>query len=432
MPNAVVKPRSRTVGDRPWFKVPREVWQPWLFSRLLVWVAMGLIAPNLPTATGTLPIADLGWNTFTLGDGVWYGQIATYGYGRGPQVSGTVAFFPLYPLLCSLLMQITGMPFVFAGLLLNNLFFLAALWVLHEWVATSWHPTVAKWTIAAMAWFPLSALGTVVDAEGLYLLLSVLTLRSFVQQRYQFSAVLGALTTATRSMGLSIVPTLISVAWQQGRSPQAFWAGWISLSGFVLYSLFCGIGFGDLFVFDRALQFLPRHSAELLDWGAWSRIVITGIVGPVDWATGRIQSIWFPVQFCVIEICGFLLWRFHRLIRPMLRPWLTVTLLLWLWLLWPDGLLRSLVVFGSLAVFWSQRSALGVLLTNYTFWALLWVLFSNNPIAPERGLYAIVALPIGVGIVLTKSPRWIFPVMTGFALLLFGYSVVLAQRGWLV
>jgi hypothetical protein len=115
-----------------------------------------------------------------------------------------------------------------------------------------------------------------------------------------------------------------------------------------------------------------------------------------------------------------------------LRPWLTMTLFLWLWLLWPDGLLRSLIVLGSLYVFWSQRESLGVLLTNYTFWSLLWVLFSSSPIAPERGLYSIVALPIGVGLVLVRSPRWIFPVMTGLALLLFGYAVVFAQRGWLI
>jgi Gpi18-like mannosyltransferase len=414
-------------------KLHPDVWQPWLFSRLLIWVAIGLIAPNVPTAAGTLPAFDPGWGAFMLGDGIWYGQIATIGYQLNQQMQfPSVAFFPLYPIVCNVLMQLTGLPFVFTGLLVNNVAFLLALVVLHRWVMEQWGKSVAKWTIAAMAWFPLSALGTVVDAEGLSLLLTVLTLRSFVQKRYEITAVTGALATATRSMGLSLVPTLISAAWQQERSEKAFWAGWISLVGFGLFSLFCGIWFGDIFAFDRALQFLPRHSANLLDWGAWGRLILTGIVGPVDWARGTIRSIWFPIQFCVIEICGFLLWRFQDRVRPMLRPWLTITLLLWLWLLWPDGLLRLLVVVGGLVVFWQQRSALGILLTNYTFWSLLWVLFSSSPIAPERLIYGIVALPIGLGIWLNERPRWIFPVMMGFGLLLFGYAVVFAHRGWLV
>ncbi|MBE9030566.1 hypothetical protein IQ266_12580 [filamentous cyanobacterium LEGE 11480] len=413
-------------------KPPMEVWQPWLFSRLLIWVAMGLIAPNLPIANSVLA-ERLGWGVFLLGDGQWYGQIATAGYLQdAARQFPSVAFFPLYPILSAVLMQLGQMPFVFAGLLLNNLAFLLALTILYHWVTGRWNGTVAKWMIAAIAWFPLSLFGTLADADGLFLLLNVVTLQSFSRGYYGLAAGFGALATATRSMGLSLMPTLVSAAWQQRRSPLAYWAGGLSLIGFVLYSLYCGLRFGDLFAFDRALAWLPQRPPSLLDWGAWGQTLLGGIVGPIDPVTGRLQSIWYPIQFCLIEISFFLIWRFKELIRPMVRPWLVVSLMLWFWLLWPLGLVRTLTVVGGLYLFWNHRARLGVLLTNYTFWSLLWLAFSQSPLSPERGIFAIVALPIALGFWLAKRPYWRIPVVMGFSLMLFGTAVLVAQGQWVL
>jgi hypothetical protein len=257
-------------------KPPRQVWQPWLFSRLLVWVAMGLIAPSLPV--GSARVAHrLGWGIFLLGDGQWYAQIATAGYR---QADPSVAFFPLYPMLCAVLMQLGQIPFVFAGLLINNLAFLLALTVLYYWVVGRWNPVVAKWTIAAISWFPLSVFCSVADADGLFLLLNVLTLQSFSREYYGMAAGFGALATATRSMGLSLMPTLVSVAWQQRRSDFAYWVGGFTLIGFTLYSLYCGWRFGDVFAFDQALNFWPQKPPGLLDWRVWGETLRGGIVGP--------------------------------------------------------------------------------------------------------------------------------------------------------
>jgi hypothetical protein len=411
-------------------KPPREVWQPWLFSRLLVWVAMGLISPNLPLVQAAFA-QRLGWGVFLLGDGRWYAQIATTGYGLDAgHLSPTIAFFPLYPMLSAMLMQLGQIPFVFAGLIINNFAFLFALTILHHWIIQRWNPIVAKWTIAAIAWFPLSLFCTLADADGLFLLLNVLTLQCFNQRYYGLAAGFGAMATATRSMGLSLMPTLVSAAWQQRRSDFAYWVSGLTLIGFTLYSLYCGWRFGDLFAFDRALNFLPQRPASLLDWGSWAETLRGGIVGPIDPQTGQLKSIWYPIQFCTIEICAFLVWRFKALIQPWLRPWLVVSLGLWFWLLWPLGLVRTLTVAGGLYLFWTQRQRLGVLLTNYTFWSLLWLAFSPQPIAPERGFFAIVALPIGLGFWLARRPLWRVPLILGFGLMLGGMAMLVALGEW--
>ncbi len=407
-------------------KPPREVWQPWLFSRLLVWVAMGLIAPSLPS--GAARVAQrLGWGVFLLGDGQWYAQIATAGYWQGDP---SAAFFPLYPLLCAVLMQLGQIPFVFAGLLINNLAFLLALTILYHWVAGRWNPIVAKWTIAAIAWFPLSLYCSLADADGLFLLLNVLTLQSFSREYYGLAAGFGALATATRSMGLSLMPTLVSAAWQQRRADFAYWVGGLTLIGFTMYSLYCGWRFGDVFAFDQALQSWSQRPAGLLDWRAWGETLRGGIVGPIDAKTGAIRSVWYPIQFCTIEVCAFLVWRFKAAIRPRLRPWLVVSLALWFWLLWPLGFVRTLTVVGGLYLFWTERQRLGILLTNYTFWSLLWLAFSHQPIAPERGFFAIVAVPISMGFWLARRPYWRVPIVLGFALMLLGAAVLMAQGQW--
>lgn len=409
------------------FKPPKEVWQPWLFSRLLIWVAMGLIAPNLPTTTAVVA-ERLGWNIFLLGDGQWYAQIATSGYVRDvAQPFPAVAFFPLYPMLCAITMQLGKIPFVFAGLLINNLAFLLGLTLLHRWVTARWNAGVAKWTIATINWFPLSLFSTLTDSDGLFLLLNVVTLQCFSRRYYGLTAGFGAAATATRSLGLSLMPTIVSTAWQQRRSGLAYWAGGLCLIGFVLYSLYCGLWFGDLFAFDQALNFLPQRPPGLLDWGAWGKTLLNGVVGPIDPATGRLISIWFPVQFCLIEIGFFLIWRFKHLIQSSLQPWLVMGLLFWVWLLWPVGFIRIVTIVGGSYIFWTQRSRLGVLLKNYTFWSLMWVAFSESPIAPERSFFAIVTLPIGCGFWLTQHPLWRIPLLLSFGLILVGTAILMAQ-----
>jgi hypothetical protein len=60
----------------------------------------------------------------------------------------------------------------------------------------------------------------------------------------------------------------------------------------------------------------------------------------------------------------------------------------------------------------------------------LWLAFSPGPIAPERGIFAIIAVPIALGFWLAKRPHWRIPIVLGFGLMLLGSAVLMAQGQW--
>ncbi|MBD1923730.1 hypothetical protein H6F77_22065 [Microcoleus sp. FACHB-831] len=148
----------------------------WLLSRVVILVAMLLIAPLLPAPPGGIT-PTIGWEVFSCWDGGWYQIIATTGYeyiNDGKQ--HPVAFFPLLPLLSRAVMTL-GLPFEVAGTLVNNLAFFGALVLVYAWVEELHGKSAARWTTAALAWCPFSLYGTVIYTEGLFLLLQQIAIR---------------------------------------------------------------------------------------------------------------------------------------------------------------------------------------------------------------------------------------------------------------
>lgn len=95
----------------------------WLASRLLIWIAMLLIAPVLPEPSGGVA-PTFGWGVFDAWDSKNYRAIVTTGYEFvNDGKSHILAFFPLFPLIIRGLMNL-GLPFEVAGILVNNLAFL--------------------------------------------------------------------------------------------------------------------------------------------------------------------------------------------------------------------------------------------------------------------------------------------------------------------
>ena len=114
----------------------------WLFSRVVIVVAMLLIAPSLPIAENA-QTPSFGWDTFYAWDSIWYHRIIVVGYefiNDGKQYS--VAFFPLLPLLTRLIMYF-GLPFKVAATILNNAALLGAFIVFYYWVKESHGKSVA-------------------------------------------------------------------------------------------------------------------------------------------------------------------------------------------------------------------------------------------------------------------------------------------------
>jgi Gpi18-like mannosyltransferase len=393
----------------------------WLLSRLVVATAMLLVAPALPAPPGG-STANFGWGVFSAWDSVFYQQIAASGYE-----GDNVAFFPLFPLCIRGLMLLV--PAEVAGTLINNLAFLGALLLLSDWIARQHGTNAARWSAAVLAWCPLSLFGTVVYTEGLYLLCSTATLRAFEFKHYPGVALWGTLATATRPTGIAIVPALIIAAGKERRQPIAYIASLTASSGLILYSLYCKIYLGDWLAFSRAQQQWKRSLS--FDVQGWWKMLMQIAIGNANWKAGSIQDPLHPLIFVTIIVLAYCLWRWRSRFNPVKLGYGFCILALVLWLLAGDPLLNTVAVLGGIYLLWHLRHQLTFVAIAYGFCGLGLLLFSGSTSSLTRLVYGIVSIPIALGLLLSRHPRWGYVTLGFFTLLLILYSVRFAQKLWI-
>ena len=397
-----------------------------LCSRLLVFCLM-LVVPALSAGD---PRVVQGWQAFANWDGVWYQKIATFGYEYVPDGHAhSVAFFPLFPLLCHGLMLL-GLPFPIAGIVISNLALLGALLIIYTWTREQFNQTVAAWSVIVLAWCPLSLYSSLAYTEGLFLLLSSLALRAFEKKHYFWASVWGTLTTATRITGVTLIPTFLWLAWRQQRTWLAYFAAFASGSGLILYSSYCALKFGDPLVFLHVQAGFGHRSSISFDWFHWGQNLIYGAVGPVDWNNGLLKHPMHPVQLLCIGVTGFFVWRDRSKLRPIWFQSLSFLLLLWLWLLWGDGWIKTLAVFGGGYLLWHYRQQMKPILITYSTFALLIVFFSGSIVSNDRYAYAIFPLSIAASLLLTDHPKMRIPIFLWAALTLIVFTIRFAQNSW--
>lgn len=397
----------------------------WLLSRLIIAIAMLLIAPALPAPPGG-SAATVGWDVFSAWDSAWYQRIATTGYeyiNDGKEHS--VAFFPLLPLLSRAVMTF-GLPFEVAGTIVNNLAFLGALVVLYAWVEELHGKSAARWATAVLAWCPFSLYGTVIYTEGLFLLLSTAALRAFDKQQYWQVALWGALASAARPTGMALIPAFLLVAWRERRPPIAYIASLATGLGMLLYSIYCGMSFGD------PLAFIHVQSA----WGresflqGWFKIFRQVVIGPVDINTGAIKN---PLHMVIVaSVCAIavLLWRSRSKLGYVKVGYGLYALWLLLWLVVGDRLIKTVMVFGGGYLLWYSRAKISRVAVAYGFFALALLLNAGRTTSAERYAYGIVSLAIALGVLLERYPRWGYAIMGFFAILLASFAVRFSQNVW--
>lgn len=399
----------------------------WLLSRLVILIAMLVIAPALPTPSrGTTPI--IGLDLFSAWDSLHYQAIATTGYEYANDDKGhNLAFFPLFPLIIRGLMTI-GLPFNLAGLLVNNLAFLAALIVLYLWMEKAHGRSAARWVTAVLAWFPFSLYGTVVYTEGLYLLLSTAALKTFSEQQYGWSALWGALATATRPTGLALIPALLITSWKERKPLIAYIGSIATAGGLLLFSLYCALQFGDPLAFIHA-QRGWRPSMGFY-WQGWLKMLMQITVGTANWRAGWIKDPWHPLLFAIIAGSAYLLWRFRQQLGADRVRYGFCTLWLVLWLLAGDPLINVVVLFGGGYLLWQLRSQIPLVTLFYGFCGLGLILSSGGTWSIGRIAYGIVSLAIALGLLLSRYPRWGYPTLGFFVILLVAFAIRFAQHLW--
>lgn len=209
-----------------------SAWKRWrepLFIFLAFRIGLGvasffaqLLLPVLPRG-GTAPYVPAPldrWSERLVGvwshwDGEWFLQISSRGY----QVhDGTVAFFPLYPLLVKVVAFLLGGNYLLAGVVVSSGATLVVLLLLYELCLREWGVAVASTTCLYLVVFPMAFFLAAIYSEALFL---ALTLGAFWCARYLrrwwLAGLLAALATLTRSTGFLLIGPLAWEWWQYSR-----------------------------------------------------------------------------------------------------------------------------------------------------------------------------------------------------------------------
>jgi Gpi18-like mannosyltransferase len=178
-------------------------------------------------------------------DGRHYLEIAQNGYEAKNKL---LAFFPLYPLLIKFLSINSLINPIIVGLTVSFSCSLLALFFLYKLVKLEYKESVAKKTIYLIIFFPSSFYLISYYPEGLFLLLTVLTFYFLKQKKYLSAALTTALATATRLVGIALLPVLLFEGYQyfkkNGKIP---WFLLISPLGLLSFVSFITFKFGDPF-----------------------------------------------------------------------------------------------------------------------------------------------------------------------------------------
>jgi Gpi18-like mannosyltransferase len=268
----------------------------------------------------------------------------------------------------------------------------------------------------------------VIYTEGLFLLLSSASLRAFEKQHYTWVALWGALASATRVTGVMLAPAFLIVAWRERRGAIAYLAGLATSIGALLYVAYCTLRFGDPLVFLHTQKAWGR--SEGFAWQGWLEVLRKVVIGSIDATTGTIKDPSHPVLFVGICVIAFLLWRFRQAIGSIKVGYSFCLLGFVLWLLGGDSLIKAVMVFGGLYLLWRSRTQLSLTVWVYGLCVFALILNSGLVVSIDRYAYSIVSLAIAFGLWLARYPRWGYPIMGFFALLLVTFAIRFSQQLW--
>ncbi len=312
---------------------------PFVISRLIVIVAtiLGsrLIPPGASTTFPTHGAAAL--QPFFRFDATYYQSLWQSGYS-GPLAAYHSAFYPVYPLL----VRITGTLLIgpeLAALLLSNLAFLVALFLIYRIAIRYLEPPVASRSVWILALWPWAIFYSYPMGESVELLLIGGAFLLMERGAWVWSGVVAAIAGASRPTGIltslafagefisrwRTAPTLPSPA-SGGRemTPRGKTAiqrvvigGLLSPLGLVAFCLILLIQTGDPFGFLHAqslwlgphprnplfpitstLRLLTRH--DIFDTEAPVFLVLTGFLVAIGWSVRRL-----PIRYAVWGV-GFL------------------------------------------------------------------------------------------------------------------------------
>ena len=353
-------------------------------ARLLL-SALGVVAVHdAPAVTGTgfpgagLGPVEAGWHNAFDGtyrwDAGWFVGIAEHGYDPN---DGSAEFYPAFPMVSRAFAWLLPLSSLGAATLVANLSFLLALIFLYGLTTLEYTENVARRSVILLASFPASFVFMAPYSESLFLLSSVAAFWWARRDRWGGAAIAGVVTTATRAVGLVLVPALLIEASSEGdpaRRGRRMIAAIVPAAGFLAYLAYWLFRSGD--------PLLPLRAPALWQRTAHIPFVMIG------------RGIALGIQG-VTDVHG---------------------------LYWTADLLLTGVILGSLLVGWRSLRMSYVVYAACTFAIVLTFAYAPRPLlgAPR---YAAVMFP-AFWILGLKLPSRAFVVVTAVSVV--GYVIAAA------
>ena len=261
----------------------RYIFFPFLVSRLGIFLAGWFAQDNFVVNPTYVRFAQRGFyitryfwlDMWSHWDGNAYLSIVQRGYEFPESLSqdySNVAFFPLYPYLVRALAWLVpgGLSseglIVLLGLMLSNVCFLAAAWMLYRMALDATGDEVgARRSVELLIVFPASFFFSCFYPEGLFLALTTGVFWMALQKKWLAASILGALAAVTRGQGIAIAAPLVWLYMEAHRwrlkdiRPDILWLGLLPVG--LLAHLFYGyLVSGDFLA--------PMHAQAA--WGRWT------------------------------------------------------------------------------------------------------------------------------------------------------------------
>jgi hypothetical protein len=236
----------------------------WAGSRVLVVLAATAAETIIPRNPRLIPGSGGPILTsLTSWDGWWYLEIARNGYHVAPLTDQyhDYAFFPLYPALVRILALATPALDGLLAVILSNVLFLVALWLLYQLTREVLDEERALWSVVLLCLFPFSWVFSMAYGESLFLALSLGSLLAAERGRAGWACVLASLAGLTRLPGVLLIVPLALILWR--RVPDRRALAWLVVVplGAAVFALYVGHLTGNLGAYEAAQTAWGRSGA---------------------------------------------------------------------------------------------------------------------------------------------------------------------------
>jgi hypothetical protein len=207
-------------------------------------------------------LAHIG-NPWAVWDGVWFVKIAADGYAGN---DGSVAFFPLYPLMVRWVGIVFDNNLVVAGVVVSLACYFAAIYFLYRLVAARFGARVAYRTCLYLSIFPTAFYWQAVYSESMFLMLSAACVLWSTEGRWKIAGFAGLAAALTRSAGfLLIVPMALCYyeqrGWKLRRTDSSVASLLMIPEGLMVWMAYLSLRFGKPLLFAQVQDQWRRYMA---------------------------------------------------------------------------------------------------------------------------------------------------------------------------